>query len=48
MGLSVLVPAGATELRVGVQWGDYTPVLKDNVATGECSGRNGRRRSWCH
>lgn len=35
MGLSVLVPAGATELRVGVQWGDYTPVLKDDVATGE-------------
>jgi len=35
MGLSVLVPAGATELRVGVQWGNYTPVLKDNIATGE-------------
>jgi hypothetical protein len=39
MGLSVLVPAGATELRVGVQWGDYTPDLKDNVATGEWQRR---------
>lgn len=31
VGLSMLVPAVATELRVGVQWGDYTPA----VNTGE-------------
>jgi len=35
MGLSVLVPAEATELRVHVRWGDYKPVTKDDLQTGD-------------
>lgn len=35
MGLSVLVPAGASRLEVAIRWGDYAPVLKDNMPTGE-------------
>jgi len=32
MGLSVLVAPNATHLRVGAQWGDYSPVLKNDLA----------------
>jgi hypothetical protein len=35
MGVSVLVPAEVTELRVHVRWGDYKPVVKDGTQTGE-------------
>src|SRR5579862_2701422 len=35
MGVSVLMPAHATELRIGVRWGDYKALEKDGHATGD-------------
>jgi hypothetical protein len=35
MGLSLLVPTGAKELRVTVRWGDYTPVRAASVSERE-------------
>src|SRR5262249_26858472 len=35
MGLSVLVPPHATMLTVTARWGDYKPIAKDGVLTGE-------------
>ena len=35
MGLSVLVPVPATELRVTVRWGDYKALEKDGRITGD-------------
>ena len=34
IGVSVLVPSDATELRVAARWGDYRPIAKDGVPTG--------------
>jgi hypothetical protein len=30
MGLSILVPQDASQLKVTIQWGDYQPLLKEN------------------
>lgn len=35
MGVSVLVPAETTTLQVTARWGDYEPVYREGLATGE-------------
>ena len=35
IGISVLVPQDATELRVTARWGDYTPIEQEGKTTGE-------------
>lgn len=35
IGVSVLVPADLTEIRVGLRWGDYKALEKDGQLTGE-------------
>ena len=42
MGLSLLVPKDAKELRVTVRWGDYRPL--QSGAEEEQEGGNGGRR----
>jgi hypothetical protein len=48
MGVSVLVPAEATALRIGVRWGDYKAVEKEGRATGDWrrTERTGQVTVW--
>ena len=46
MGVSVLVPLDANDLRITARWGDYEPIEKDAKPTGEwCNDASDRR--WC-
>jgi Helicase conserved C-terminal domain len=43
MGLSVLLPKGAKDLKVSVRWGDYQPEGKDDSPEGHGAPRSWRR-----